>query len=51
MEKTQFEELVIQAVQSIPEEFRDRVENLSLEIDENEMKDIKYEKGNKCRII
>ena len=37
MEKTQFEELVIQAVQSIPEEFRDRVENLSLEIDENEI--------------
>ena len=37
MDKVQFEELVIQAVEGIPEDFRNRVENLSLEIDENEI--------------
>ena len=37
MDKEQFEELVIQAVEDIPEEFRNRVENLSLEIDDNEI--------------
>jgi predicted Zn-dependent protease with MMP-like domain len=37
MDKAHFEELVIQAVEDIPEEFRNRVENLSLEIDENEI--------------
>jgi predicted Zn-dependent protease with MMP-like domain len=37
MEKAQFEELVIQAVEGIPEDFHKHVENLSLEIDENEI--------------
>ncbi len=37
MDKAEFEDIVVKAIEDIPEGFRERVDNLSIEIDEYEI--------------